>query len=236
MVWNSRVSDPKGEFDIAGIGRVAEAIPKEGWKKAIDTACDTFSDLIAPITKTTAGLGGLIQAKFDTMIDVQKVFAADAVYRARQKSMRTKRRSNSRPSARVLVKAIEEASVESDDDLRDIWSNLIANEMLGSGIHPEFPRILARLSAQDAVILSAVAERSSDNSIKRYAKSLGASVRIFGIPLSTVLGENTDANHEHLERLGLIERRDRLWYLTHFGEEFVAAVTEPSLTIEKIAD
>ena len=48
------MANSNGELDIAGIGKVAEAIPKEGWKKAIDTACDTFTDLISPITKTTA--------------------------------------------------------------------------------------------------------------------------------------------------------------------------------------
>lgn len=58
----------EGTGDLAGIGKIAEAIPEAGWQKAIDTACDTFTDLIAPITKTTAGLGGLIQAKFDAMV------------------------------------------------------------------------------------------------------------------------------------------------------------------------
>ena len=48
-----------GTGDLAGIGKIAEAIPEAGWQKAIDTACDTFTDLIAPITRTTAGLGGL---------------------------------------------------------------------------------------------------------------------------------------------------------------------------------
>ena len=41
-------------LDLTGAGALANAIPKKGWKKLIDTACDTFSDLIAPITMTTA--------------------------------------------------------------------------------------------------------------------------------------------------------------------------------------
>lgn len=222
------MADDDGRGDLAGIGRVAQAIPEAGWKKAIDTACDTFSDLIAPITKTTAGLGGLIQAKFDTMIDVQKVFAADTVERARRKTQHLQLPQNPRPSARVLVGAIEEASLESDENLRDIWANLIANEIHGGAVHPEFPKILVRLSASDALVLAQIAAKNSKKTMKSYARALTASVSVFGIGVSTVMGEGSDAHHEHLERLALIEKRDGFWGLTHFGEEFVAAVTDPS--------
>ena len=224
------MSEDDGGGDLAGIGKIAQAIPEAGWTTAIDTACGTFSDLIAPITKTTAGLGGLIQAKFDAMIDVQKVFAADAVERARRKTQRLRPPENPRLSARVLVRAIEEASLESDENLRDIWANLIANEIHGGPVHPEFPTILSRLSASDALVLAQIAEKNTKKTMKAYARALTASVSIFGIGIVTVIGEGSDAHHEHLERLALIEERDGVWRLTHFGEEFVAAVTDPSFT------
>lgn len=230
------MSGSKGELDVAGLGRIAEAIPKEGWKKAIDTACDTFTDLIAPITKTTAGLGGLIQAKFDAMIDVQKVFAADTVYRARKKTEHIATKPNVRPSAKVLVSAIEQASTESDDSLRDIWANLIANEMVSGNVHPEFPATLARISANDAAVLSKVAEKNIKKSVKAYAASLSASVSIFGLSARVILAEDSDASHEHLERLVLIRRQNGIWNLTRFGEEFVRAVTEPGLAYEQNND
>ncbi len=215
--------------DLAGIGKIAQAIPEAGWQKAIDTACDTFADLIAPITKTTAGLGGLIQAKFDAMADVQKVFASDAVERARRKTQTCSLVRNSRPSARVLISAIEEASVESDDDLRDIWSNLIANELTKGNIHPEFPQILSRLSAADAVVLSEIAERNQDKSLRDIAVAFSASVKVLGVSAGVLLPDDTDAHHEHLERLALVARRDGKWGLTRFGEEFVLAVTDPAI-------
>lgn len=225
------MAEDDGGVDLVGIGRVAQAIPEAGWKKAIDTACDTFSDLIAPITKTTAGLGALIQAKFDTMIDIQKVFAADTVDRARRKTQHLQPRQNPRPSARVLVRAIEEASLESDENLRDIWANLIANEIHGGTVHPEFPQILVRLNASDALVLAQIAEKNTKNTMKAYARALTASVSVFGIGISTIMGEGSDAHHEHLERLALVKQRDGFWELTHFGEEFVAAVTDPSFPI-----
>ncbi|SFR05245.1 protein of unknown function [Poseidonocella sedimentorum] len=225
------MSEDDGSGDLAGIGKVAQAIPEAGWTKAIDTACDTFSDLIAPITKTTAGLGALIQAKFDAMIDVQKVFAADAVQRARQKTQNLIPPENQRPSARVLVKAIEEASLESDENLRDIWANLIANEIHGGAVHPVFPQILSQLSASDALVLAQIAEKNAKKTMKAYARALTASVSVFGFGVTTVLGESSDAHHEYLDRLGLVEKRDGFWSLTHFGEEFVAAVTDPSFSV-----
>lgn len=218
-----------GTGDLAGIGKIAEAIPEEGWKKAIDTACDTFTDLIAPITKTTAGLGGLIQAKFDAMVDVQKVFAADAVERARRKTQARSLPHNARPSARVLISAIEEASVESDESLRDIWSNLIANELTQGSIHPEFPKILSRLSPADAIVLSEIAEENANKSIRAVAVALSASFSVLGVSAEAFSSDDTDAHHEHLAGLNLIVRRHGKWILTRFGEEFVRAVTDPSL-------
>lgn len=218
-----------GAGDLAGIGKIAEAIPEAGWQKAIDTACDTFTDLISPITKTTAGLGGLIQAKFDAMVDVQKVFAADAVERARRKTQALSLPHNARPSARVLISAIDEASVESDDSLRDIWSNLIANELTRGSIHPEFPNILSRLSAADAIVLSEIAEKNANKGTRAVAVALGASVSLLGVSAGAFFSDETDAHHEHLAGLNLIVRRDGKWSLTRFGEEFVRAVTDPSV-------
>jgi hypothetical protein len=226
------MADESRGTDLTGIGEVAKAIPEAGWRKAIDTACDTFSDLIAPVTKTTAGLGGLIQAKFDAMIDVQKVFAADVVQRARLKTQDLGHSQNPRPSARVLVQAIEEASIESDDNLRDIWANLIANEISGGDVHPEFPSTLSRLSAADALVLAEIAEKDEKTGTRALARQLS---RTFGLSIGVtiVTNEGSDAQHEHLERLALIARREGLWKLTHFGESFVNAVTEPGLRLKK---
>lgn len=229
------MSKSQGELDATGIGRIAEAIPKEGWKKAIDTACDSFTDLIAPITKTTAGLGGLIQAKFDAMIDVQKVFAADALYRARQKTQHLEADPKIRPSARVLVSSIEQASIESDDSLRDIWANLIANEMVSGDVHPEFPGILSRMSAADAIVLSKIAEKEPSNFLQAGAVALGASLSTT-IFASNLFQGDSDASHEHLKRLALIEQMNGVWVLTHFGRDFVRAVTSPAVDFDQVDD
>jgi hypothetical protein len=72
------MSNDEKSLDLTGVGKLAKAIPPSSWNKIVKTACDTFTSIIAPITATTTGLGRLIQAKFDGMVDAQKVLAADA--------------------------------------------------------------------------------------------------------------------------------------------------------------
>lgn len=229
---------------------LAKAIPKEGWAKLVDTACTIISDFIAPITKTTAGLGGLIQAKFDGMIDVQKVFAADAVAKAREKVERTNRPTTPRPKARVLIPAIENASLESDDDLREIWANLIANEMLEGDVHPEFPAILARFSINDALTLSHFAEKKRSEQEYRNLPFFERIVQSFRGAFSGSQESDTfspsDFDREHLENLGLLKKIETLniqldgrdsgtirprsvnFKLSSFGRGFISAVVDPN--------
>ena len=165
------MSDDDKSLDVTGIGKLAKAIPASSWNRLVKTACDTFSELISPITATTYGLGQLIQAKFDGMVDAQKVLAADAVARARKKVEKSGKQPKGSPKAVILVKAVENASNESDGNLRDIWANLIANELLSNDVHPEFPRILERLSTSDAAVLAEIGEATGKNSVKKAGKA-----------------------------------------------------------------
>jgi len=127
------------------MGKLAKAIPAPAWNKLVKTACDTFTQLLSPITSATTGLGRLIQAKFDGMVDAQKVLAADAVKKATEKVANTGKKPKGNPKSLVLIRAIENASNETDPNLRKIWSNLMANEIIDNQVHPEFPKLLARI-------------------------------------------------------------------------------------------
>ena len=78
-------ADDKG-LDLIGIGKAMQAIPDKSWEQLTKTACKTFEQCLAPITQTTSGLGRLIKSKFDRLVDVEKVMAAEAVERAKKKS------------------------------------------------------------------------------------------------------------------------------------------------------
>ena len=215
-------------LDLTGAGKIAKAIPPGAWQEAVDTACSTFSDLVAPITKTTEGLGRLIEAKFGRLADVEKVFAADAVQRARAKVEASARKPSGRQKARVLLATLEGSANESDEPMREIWANLVANELLDGQVHPEFPRILERLSSHDALALAEIAESHRARRVKVAASRLMAQFSLFGLDLSTVVEEPADFSSEHLQRLDLIRQSAGIWTLTQFGAEFVKAVTDPS--------
>lgn len=222
------MADEDKSLDLTGIGKLAKAIPASSWNKLVKTACDTFLSLLSPITAATTGLGRLIQAKFDGMVDVQKVLAADSVRRAKEKVENAGRKPKGNPKSVILIKAIESASNETDNNLRDIWANLIANEILDNQVHPEFPRTLERLSSNDALTLAEIAEQSRKDSVKKATRAFLYGLKFMGIDFSTLLGQDTDFSREHLRNLNLITKNSGEWHLTLFGEEFLKAVADPA--------
>jgi len=227
------MSDNDISFDITGIGKLAKAVPASSWNRLVKTACDTFTQLISPITSTTYGLGQLIQAKFDGMVDAQKVLAADTVARARKKVEKSNTIPKSNPKAAILVKAIESASNESDENIRDIWANLIANEFLSNDVHPEFPKILERLSPADAAVLADIGGMTEKAAVKKAVRAAINRLEIMGINFASYVEEETDFSREHLENLNLIKKSSGQWRLTLIGEEFLKSVADPTFSAVK---
>jgi hypothetical protein len=226
------MSNDDSSLDLTGLGKLAKSIPASSWNRLVKTACDTFTDLLAPITSTTTGLGHLVQAKFDGMVDAQKVLAADSVRRAKEKVENTGRKPKGNPKSIVIIKIIENASNETDNNLRDIWANLLANEIIDNQVHPEFPRILERLSSNDAVTLAEIAnEDNRKDSVRKATRAVLYGLEIMGVSFSTLLEEDTDFNREHLRNLNLVTKSSGQWRLTLFGEEFLKAVADPAFEV-----
>ena len=233
--------DTDRSLDLTGIGKLAKSIPASSWNKAVKTACDTFEQIIAPITSTTKGLGRLIEAKFDGMIDVQKDLVADTMRRAKEKLEKCGGNVTGRPKASILMRAIETVSNETDENVRDLWANLIANEIQKGSVHPEFPRILERLSPEDALTLVEIAKPTE---AKALTNSLSNALRavIYGMTIKTAfvsisgaemvdaaeLGEGADFHKTHLSNLNLIFYDSGQWRLTAVGKAFLHAVADPS--------
>ena len=222
------MSDEDKSLDLTGIGKLAKAIPASSWNKLVKTACDTFTQFLSPITSATTGLGRLIQAKFDGMVDVQKVLAADAVKKATEKVTNTGKKPKGNPKSLIMIRAIENASNETDPNLREIWSNLMANEIIDNQVHPEFPKLLERLSSNDAVTLAEIADESKKDSVKKATRSIVYGLQIMGISFSALVEEATDFSREYLQNLSLIKKTSGQWRLTFFGEEFLKAVADPA--------
>jgi hypothetical protein len=226
------MSEESTGLDLVGIGKLAQAIPDTAWKKLVDTACDTFSRTITPLTATTVGLGRLIEAKFDGMVEAQKIYAADTIQRAQNKIEQANKGVSKRAKSAVLINAIEKSSIETDESLRQVWANLIANEFLEGQVHPEFPRVLERLSYEDALVFLEIAEKSKKDKVKIAISSIALSLPFVGT-LRVLLNEEIDFHREHLRNLHLVYVSDGNWYVTLFGEEFLRAVADPSFSSQE---
>lgn len=216
-------------LDLTGVGKLAKAIPAKAWIEVVHTACETFREAIAPFTATTSGVARLIEAKFDRLVDAEKLLAADVVRKASQKAQRTPRKKARTPQPKIVVAAIEASANETDVLLRDLWSNLLAQELVDGQMHPEFPRILSRLSTTDARVLAWVASQEKDKTalmkqtIKLILAKGAASIGL--IDISAATNENT----ERLVSCGLIRDEGGTWVLTHTGRAFIRAVSDPSI-------
>jgi hypothetical protein len=236
-------------LDITGAGKLARAIPGKAWQELVHTACETFTKLLSPVTETTGGVGRLIQAKFDRLVDAEKVLAADVLVSASHKAQvaralppdpidpttrgkKTKKEKVQRQvQAPVVITAIEEAGVQSDPTLRELWSNLLAQEITTGQVHPEFPAILKRLSAEEAILLARIAENTDNVSsrIMAYISGMNVSLGPVGASISAFVRGDHTFEHEHLRMLALIRKEGSVWFLTILGKAFVEAVSDPSI-------
>ena len=219
----------EGGLDIVGAGKLAKAIPQKAWVQLVDTACTTFKAALAPLTATTSGIGRLIEAKFDRLVDAEKLLAAQMMSRATEKVIESKRTPKGTAKASIVIAAIEASASETDAVLRELWSNLVAQEITEGSVHPEFPKILSRLSASDAKLLAEIAEREKDKSatLKRALKRFSASISVFGASIELLDPENSASfAHEHLAALHLIRSAQGSASLTLTGKAFIESVSD----------
>lgn len=202
---------------------LAESVPAESWNRIVETACETFEKVVAPLTETTAGAGRLIEAKFDRMVEAEKVIAAENIEEAKARAETSEREPKRDPQPSMIIQIMEESSGETDPNLRELWINLLANEMAGNATHPEFVRILNRMSPSDAKLLIDVAKEQDGIDLSLLLRDALAELINLPVPVDYTF------NHEHLEKLKLIVEGEARWRLTETGIEFLKAVSDPSI-------
>lgn len=132
-------------------------------------------------------------------------------------------------------------SNETEENIRDIWANLIANEIQKGSAHPEFPRILERLNTEDALILIEIAKPTESRDVLRNlsnalrAVAYGIAIKTAGLSFSAgkmiekaELGVGADFHKTHLSNLNLIFYDSGQWKLSAIGKAFLHAVADPS--------
>lgn len=151
-------------WDIAGFGKVAEAIPPKVYEQTTAVLLSTFQELTAPITETTAGFGRYLRQKFDTMVDVEKAITTytieKAIDRAKVRAEHLGRTIGPPMHPKSFVRALEEASKETDPLLHEMWANLLASQLASDTCHPYFISILTNFSPAEAKLLVSLLPKS----------------------------------------------------------------------------
>lgn len=203
------------------IKEITKLVPKEAWSQLAKTACETFERIIYPLTATTEGIGRLIEIKFNKLADEEKIIAAKCIQEANDKVKKAKNKKNKniviKPS--VIYESLENTSNQTDDTMRSLWANLLANEFLVGEVHPEIAKILSKITSADALLLLEVSKNDSEHLSIKVLKAIAETY--------SLTKPNKTFNHIYLENLGLIHNIEKTWYTTITGRELLKCVSDP---------
>ena len=223
-------------LDLTGIGKMANAIPPEAWKASAEAATVTVQQIISPLTASTSGVARLIEGYFERLVDVQKINTAEVLRRTREKIEKSGKPTVTQIEPRVLVTAIENAGLQTDPTLSELWSNLLAQEFTG-GVHPEIPRILARLTVEDANTFAEIVASQDHVAFHAMRQALtnrhSDALAVRSPIMAAFASQEPSLSQSVLAGNGLIANEDSGWMLTVLGKAFVKAVTDPSMEGEK---
>lgn len=230
--------------DLVGLGEVAKAIPPEVYIQSTQALVRIFSDLVAPITESTSGFGRYIRQKFDNMVEVEKSLATYTLKNAIQKAEKRAQQSDSKlispTHPKSFVKAIEEASKETDPLLHEMWENLISDQLIDPHAHPHFVEILPHFSPSEARLLSSlfpkveISDKTSeylafnDDDFKNWVRNIGepkeewsySCILLCEFRFANVIAPNK----------GIYPENDvTVLYRTAAGNMFISAVSSPSM-------
>jgi len=196
---------------------VLKEIPKEVWGATIDIV----GKLIFPITATTVGVGKLIEQKFSTLNDVQKIIAEQTLREATEKVREIKNQdfTNVVVKPQVIYLVLDNADNQTDDFTRSLWSNVAAREFSEGSVHPEIARLFSKLTAPDLVVLSEIHSKSS--SITKLIFKALASAYTLGISR-----DPKSFHHVYLTDLGLIDEVSGKWFVTTKGKELLRCISQ----------
>lgn len=206
------------------IEEITKAVPKEAWSQLTATACATFEKLIYPLTATTEGIGRLIEMRFKKLQDEQKIIAAKCIEEAYTKvnSSKAQPKENLVVKPVVVYEALDNADNQTDQTIRSLWANLLANEFIEGSVHPEIARLLSKITSQDALLLLDIAQKDKSTSLTIKVLKALASKTTLGL-----FDERKTFNHVHLRNLSLIDKLENVWILTTTGKEFMRCVSDP---------
>ena len=200
---------------------VVKSVPKEAWAQLARTACKTFEKVIYPLTATTEGIGRLIEIKFNKLEDEEKIIAAKCIQEAQIKVKKSKtiRKPKLVIKPIIVYESLKNTSNQTDETIRTLWANLLANEFIEGDVHPEIAKILSKITSADALLLLDIAKNDEEHLSIRVLKAIAETY--------SLSGPDKTYSHVHLENLGLIHSIEKTWYTTVSGKELLRSVSDP---------
>jgi hypothetical protein len=192
-------------------------VPKEVWGATVEV----INKLIYPITATTVGVGKLVEQKFSTLNEVQKLIAEQTLREAAEKISNAKVTDFTNVVVKPLViyTVLENTDSQSDDFIRSLWANVTARELSEGSVHPEIVRLFSKLTAPDLVVLSDLHAQGS--SIAKLLFKALSSAYTLGIAR-----DPKSFHHVYLSELGLIDEVSGKWFITTKGRELMRSISE----------
>ena len=118
------------------------------------------------------------------------MLAAESIAVAKRKA-KASRKKVQPPRPEILLQVIEHTANEADPGIRELWANLLANEMIGEAVHPEIGRVLNRLSSDDAQLLASIKGKRSNSISEAFAATIKVIVVQLPIAPSGPLTDNS---------------------------------------------
>jgi hypothetical protein len=151
--------------------------PHEDLTRALAKAIETVTDLAYKIAgDASEELGGLLRDH----VKVYRLKRQLALWKRVQQYVKDAGFSPKAVDPKLLLTSIDAASVESDDDLQEMWAALIANAAdpgCSSQVQTYFPELLRQLTKGQALLLSALKE-DSDNQRPPEKSTTGVEIRL----------------------------------------------------------
>ena len=206
---------------------------KAGTQALIEGGMKPFSDLIRTVLGPAAEEAG---AMFQEHVRSYRIQRQIRLWAQTQKALEALGVKPRQVPLRLLAPIIENASVEDDDDLQDIWANLLANAAGSEGVaevHPSFPGILKDFTPQDAKFLDSLYGSALQMGKGEHRKSPANEV-VFDLGVARAVyarigdKKNAKLSMDLFERHGLIRTK---YGLTKYSNEIGSAYSFTSFGI-----
>jgi hypothetical protein len=213
--------------DYLGIGKLAEAIER-GTRE--------FREVAKVYLEPIAREKGQFQAdkiRFEREVQAAKIMMeADRLLQDAGIERRTL-------NLKIAIPLIENASLETEEELTAKWAGLLASSVSGNQIHVSFPAILAELTSTEVKILDALFSWSkqweqtgtweqTEHTMRKLRESLGISKEVFRISAENLLRLRLCWMDAAWSEDAAFDREGEIHLLlTALGKSFVAACHGP---------